>query len=516
MTVGTVAYAAPEQLKGEDIDGRADQYGLAATAYHLLTGEQLFPQSNPAVVISHHLSAKPPLLAAKHPELAALDPVLARALSKDPADRYRRCTDFARALNAATSADAHAASAPTASAPKAEATMPAALAGERNQAAPSARSQVIPHERAGVGGVAAGRGATDSTRWNQWLKPSRLGLIVLALMLVAALVFVVIQLNSNRETSSPQQAAPAMAKTQSTAPVVAPPTVLPSSTPTTAPRPVFAADPVRLQFNDLNLPKGLAVDSSGNLIIGDWNTEGGRLLKLAAGATAPTVLPITGLGGPCAITINGRNDIYVLDDCSNAGSTLLKIPAGSTTPIELSPKLPAGAKDIAIDTDDNLYLVCSNDYGSWVEKLAPGATNPTELPHPGVDAPSAITVDTDKNVYIADYTGKVIKLPAGSNTPTALPFTGLSQQIHPTRIAVDAAGTVYVVAVHFDSSSASYSATSTVSALPAGAPAPIPLNFSNMLNQSDGIAVDSSGVYVISDGSTSTDHGYVVLLRRSE
>jgi serine/threonine protein kinase, bacterial len=50
-TVGTVAYAAPEQLMGEPIDGRADQYALAATIYHLLTGAQLFPHSNPAVVI---------------------------------------------------------------------------------------------------------------------------------------------------------------------------------------------------------------------------------------------------------------------------------------------------------------------------------------------------------------------------------------------------------------------------------------------------------------------------------
>jgi serine/threonine protein kinase, bacterial len=55
MTVGTVAYSAPEQLMGEEIDGRADQYALATTAYHLLTGLQLFPHSNPAVVISRPL-----------------------------------------------------------------------------------------------------------------------------------------------------------------------------------------------------------------------------------------------------------------------------------------------------------------------------------------------------------------------------------------------------------------------------------------------------------------------------
>ena len=75
MTVGTVAYCAPEQLMGEEIDGRADEYALASTAYHLLTGSQLFPHSNPAVVISHHLNSPPPALADTRPELAALDPV---------------------------------------------------------------------------------------------------------------------------------------------------------------------------------------------------------------------------------------------------------------------------------------------------------------------------------------------------------------------------------------------------------------------------------------------------------
>ena len=98
MTIGTFPYAAPEQLTGEPLDGRADQYALAATAYHLLTGSTLFPHSNPAVVISRHLSAPPPVLAKARPTLAAFDPVLAVALAKDPADRFARCTDFARAF----------------------------------------------------------------------------------------------------------------------------------------------------------------------------------------------------------------------------------------------------------------------------------------------------------------------------------------------------------------------------------------------------------------------------------
>lgn len=98
MTVGTVAYAAPEQLMGEHLDERTDQYALAATAYHLLTGVQLFSHSNPAVVISRHLNAPVPALAEVRPELASLDPILREALAKEASGRLPRCTDFARAL----------------------------------------------------------------------------------------------------------------------------------------------------------------------------------------------------------------------------------------------------------------------------------------------------------------------------------------------------------------------------------------------------------------------------------
>jgi serine/threonine protein kinase, bacterial len=98
MTLGTVAYSAPEQLMGEELDGRSDQYALAATAYHLIAGQQLFPHSNPAVAIGRHLNAPPPALADSHPELSRFDPVFAVALAKSPENRFPRCGDFALAL----------------------------------------------------------------------------------------------------------------------------------------------------------------------------------------------------------------------------------------------------------------------------------------------------------------------------------------------------------------------------------------------------------------------------------
>ena len=128
MTVGTVAYAAPEQLMGENVDGRADQYALAATAYHLFTGTQPYPYSNPAVVISRHLNAAPPKLAEIRQDLATFDPALAIALAKDPNDRYARSSDFVRALTEHNTSPAAAvlAAAPTASAPVSAPADPAA------------------------------------------------------------------------------------------------------------------------------------------------------------------------------------------------------------------------------------------------------------------------------------------------------------------------------------------------------------------------------------------------------
>lgn len=98
VIVGTLAYSAPEQLLGRQLDGRADQYALAATAYHLLTGSQLFRQANAAAMISQHLSANPPALAEVRSELAVLDSALARALSKEPDNRFSSCGAFAEAL----------------------------------------------------------------------------------------------------------------------------------------------------------------------------------------------------------------------------------------------------------------------------------------------------------------------------------------------------------------------------------------------------------------------------------
>ncbi|MCV6966676.1 serine/threonine protein kinase [Mycobacterium intermedium] len=98
IMLGTASYAAPEQLKGEPLDGRADQYALACTAFHLLTGSAPYVDSNPVVVITQHVTAPPPSIGARRPELARLDPVFTRAMAKKPADRFDSCSEFAARL----------------------------------------------------------------------------------------------------------------------------------------------------------------------------------------------------------------------------------------------------------------------------------------------------------------------------------------------------------------------------------------------------------------------------------
>jgi serine/threonine protein kinase/ABC-type branched-subunit amino acid transport system substrate-binding protein len=142
LTLGTVAYCAPEQLMGAHIDGRADQYALGATAFHLLTGTQPYEGTNPVAVISNHLNAAIPRVSARCPDLAALDPVFARVLAKQPEDRFSSCREFAAALRQATSAHiidaARAAADPTmaASTFAASPTRPAAVPNRPTQVAP--------------------------------------------------------------------------------------------------------------------------------------------------------------------------------------------------------------------------------------------------------------------------------------------------------------------------------------------------------------------------------------------
>jgi ABC-type branched-subunit amino acid transport system substrate-binding protein/predicted Ser/Thr protein kinase len=85
--IGTLGYSAPEQLRGEAVDGRADCYSLACALYECLAGDQPFRRDTEGATMWAHMQDPPPPLRG-HPRL---DPVLAKGLAKEPADRYPTC-----------------------------------------------------------------------------------------------------------------------------------------------------------------------------------------------------------------------------------------------------------------------------------------------------------------------------------------------------------------------------------------------------------------------------------------
>jgi serine/threonine-protein kinase len=87
--VGTPAYIAPEMLRGEQVDHRADIFALTVVLYEMLTGKLPFPGSNPAAQMRAVMSEEPTRLSTVRPDVAALDPIIQKGLQKDPAARYQ-------------------------------------------------------------------------------------------------------------------------------------------------------------------------------------------------------------------------------------------------------------------------------------------------------------------------------------------------------------------------------------------------------------------------------------------
>ncbi|QGN49060.1 serine/threonine-protein kinase [Micromonospora sp. WMMD558] len=98
---GTALYMAPEQAAGRPVSGATDIYALGAVAYCCLSGSPPFTGDNPLQVAVRHLDDEPPELPHDIPE--AVRALVARALAKDPADRFSNGAAMAAAARAAVS-----------------------------------------------------------------------------------------------------------------------------------------------------------------------------------------------------------------------------------------------------------------------------------------------------------------------------------------------------------------------------------------------------------------------------
>jgi serine/threonine protein kinase len=97
--IGTPHYMAPEQAKGLEVDGRADQYALAVVGHQILTGKQPFEGSSHSILYKHVFEPPPRIFEIRPDVPADLCAALDRALSKEPDRRFPSMEDFANAVS---------------------------------------------------------------------------------------------------------------------------------------------------------------------------------------------------------------------------------------------------------------------------------------------------------------------------------------------------------------------------------------------------------------------------------
>jgi serine/threonine-protein kinase len=105
---GTPEYMAPEQARGEAVDGRTDLYAASVILYQLITGRVPFTASSPVGVLSQHLDRPAPPPRAKRPDIPrALDLLILRGLEKEPINRPQTAAAFRQELESVCSISAH-------------------------------------------------------------------------------------------------------------------------------------------------------------------------------------------------------------------------------------------------------------------------------------------------------------------------------------------------------------------------------------------------------------------------
>lgn len=146
LAVGTPEYMAPEQLRGEAVDQRADVYALGAVLYEMLTGKVPFSGETPYEIASHALNDTPIPPSALVPGIpAALERVVLAALARDPDERYPDMSAFSLALRRAVSQqpESNAAFATSATIPVSSPALAKGSSGVHRNAQPNHRWMVV-------------------------------------------------------------------------------------------------------------------------------------------------------------------------------------------------------------------------------------------------------------------------------------------------------------------------------------------------------------------------------------
>ena len=99
--MGTVGYMAPEQVRAQTVDARADVFAFGAVLYEMLSGRRAFQRETAADTMTAILTQDPPEIVGSRPDLSpALDRIVRHCLEKNPNERFQSARDVAFALDA--------------------------------------------------------------------------------------------------------------------------------------------------------------------------------------------------------------------------------------------------------------------------------------------------------------------------------------------------------------------------------------------------------------------------------
>lgn len=200
--VGTPAYMSPEQAQGTNLDARSDIYSLGVVIWELLVGKPPFQADTPMQIVLKHINETPPDISTVNPSLPPeLDDVMARALTKDPVERYQTAIEFAEAFRRVVrSSDRSAVGLPR---PADSGTPP--TTGRRQATVASAGRKTDP-QMAGFD-----TGGQPTTVIVQGVHPRWIiaGFAVLSLVIVGMLAVIMINANNQRAADPTAQPTPA-------------------------------------------------------------------------------------------------------------------------------------------------------------------------------------------------------------------------------------------------------------------------------------------------------------------
>jgi DNA-binding beta-propeller fold protein YncE len=190
-----------------------------------------------------------------------------------------------------------------------------------------------------------------------------------------------------------------------------------------------------LVSSGLNIPTGLAVDSSGNVYIA--NNNGFTVQKWSASTQQVTTLVSSGLQFPSGVAVDSSGNVYIADANNHAIKEWSASTQQVTALVSSGLNYPSG---VAVDGSGNIYIADSGHHAikEWVAATQQLIT----LVSSGINYPSAVAVDGSGNVYIADANDNAIKeWVASTQQLTTLVSSGI---INPSGVAVDGSGNVYI------------------------------------------------------------------------